>query len=273
MKICIYYYSGAGNTECISEILQHVLQTEGHNVYRKRITKKTIETAPEKYELLAIGFPVYFRRAPLLVLDFIGRQIGNKRKFFSFCTKGLYSGDAAKEIQALATEQSFHHIGHLEFYMPGSDALALMARKKSLSEKFFKAIHSRNIKKRIEKFIRSINDHEKIEKIRSKWYTPLDNRIVKPLEHHFTDNYQIFFDRFVTNQVKCTLCLHCVKTCPNANISVAEGTVQFGSVCSFCLRCLHQCPEEAIDIKDKTEDKVKYHPKITKDLLIDFDNK
>ncbi len=272
MKICIYYFSGAGNTECISEIIGQVAQAKGYEVYRKRITVKSLETIQQEYDILAIGFPVYFRRAPLIVVNFINRQIGKNRKFFTFSTKGLYSGNASKEIQAIAKERFFTPIGNLEFYMPGSDALALMAKKNSLTEKVLKCIHSKNIRTKVEIFINSIDNLKKTEEIQSKWYMPLDNRIVKPLERYFTNSYQVFIGKFTTNKARCDLCLHCVKNCPNLNISITGNTIIFGSNCSFCLRCIHQCPQEAIEITNKTENKVKYHPKITNDLLIKFNN-
>ncbi|PIE70537.1 MAG: hypothetical protein CSA22_07505 [Deltaproteobacteria bacterium] len=272
MKICIYYYSGAGNTACISEIISQIAQAKGYAVYRKRITKKTLETIQQEYDILAIGFPVYFRRAPLIVLDFINRQLGKNRRFFMFSTKGLYSGDASKEIQILAKERFFTCIGNMEFYMPGSDVLALMAKKNSLTEKIFKCIHSNHIKTRIEGFINSLDDLEKIEDIKSKWYMPLDNGIIKPLERHFTDSYQVFIGRFEAHKTRCDLCLHCVKNCPNFNISIIDHAIVFGTDCSFCLRCIHQCHRKAIEIKGKTEGKVRYHPVVTPDLSVNFTN-
>ncbi|PID77766.1 MAG: hypothetical protein CSB21_03465 [Deltaproteobacteria bacterium] len=240
MRICIYYFSGAGNTECISKIIGQIAKSKGYSVYRRRITKKSLETIQQGYDILAIGFPVYFRRAPLIVLNFINKQIGNNRKFFIFSTKGLYSGNASREVQALAEKRFFNCIGNLEFYMPGSDALALMAKKNSFPEKVFKSIHSKNIKIQIEKFISSISNLEKIEEIKSKWYIPLDNAIIKPLERHFTNSYQIFIGRFAANKESCDLCLHCVKNCPNFNISIADNTILFGSNCSFCLTQVQQ---------------------------------
>ncbi len=274
-KICIYYYSGAGNTECIAEITGEIFKAEGCSVFRERITKKSLKTIQQNYDILAVGFPVYFRRAPLMVLDFIRRQAGGARKFFSFCTKGLYSGNASGEIQKLAKERSFLCTGSLEFYMPGSDALALMAKKNSLTEKIFKSIHSRNIKKQIEDFVKSIDNNAAaaaVKEIKPKWYTPLDNRIVKPLERYFADNYQIFVNRLEADKSSCNLCRHCVNNCPNCNISIADNAVLFGKDCSFCLRCLHQCPQESIEIRNKTENKVKYHPEMTNDLSVNFDN-
>ncbi|PIE75040.1 MAG: hypothetical protein CSA18_01965 [Deltaproteobacteria bacterium] len=182
MKICIYYFSGAGNTECIAKIIEQISQNKGNSVYRKRITKKFLEKIEQDYDILEIGFPVYFRHAPLMVLNFINRQVGNNRKFFTFCTKGLYSGNASREIHNLAQKKSFRVAGNLEFYMPGSDGLTLMAKKKSLTEKIFKCIHSKNIRSQIENFIISIKRLENIEEVKSKWYIPFDNGIIKPLE-------------------------------------------------------------------------------------------
>ncbi len=273
MKTGIYYFSGAGNTECIAKIMAEIFKIKGYSVFRKRITNTSLQTIQQEYDILVTGFPVYFRRAPLMVQDFINRQAGHNRKFFTFCTKGLYSGNAAREIQILAKERSFKCSGHLEFLMPGSDALALMAKKNSLTEKIFKSIHSRNIRKQIEDFVKSIDNNAAaaaVNEIKAKWYTPFDNGIIKPLERYFTNNHQIFVNRFEASQSSCNLCRHCVHNCPNANIAISDNRVLFGSNCSVCLRCLHQCPQEAIEIRNKTENNVKYHPAMTKDLSVNF---
>lgn len=270
MKICIYYYSGAGNTECVAKIIGKIAQSHGHQIYRKRISANSLNEIRQDYDVLGIGYPIHFRQAPSMVADFITKQTGQGKKLFTFCTKGLYSGNAAKEIQLLAKEKQFSLVGNLELYMPGSDVLALIAKKESLAECMFKSIHSRKIKTKIEFFLSSIYKSQAIGVQKVKWYIPFDKGIVKPLEYYFTNNYQIFIDRFSTNQELCDLCQFCVKNCPNSNITLNNDKIIFGSNCSFCLRCIHRCPQEAIQIKNKTENKVKYRPRVTNGISISF---
>ena len=270
MKICIYYYSGAGNTECVAKIIAKLAESHGHQVYRKRISTNSLNEIELNYDILGIGYPIHFRQAPSLVADFITKQNGKSKQLFTFCTKGMYSGNATKHIQILAKQNLFSLVGNLELYMPGSDALALIAKKESLTERMLKNIHSRKIKTRIELFLSSIYKSQEMDVVGSKWYVPLDNIIVKPLERYFTNNYQIFIDRFSPDQERCDLCQFCVKNCPNNNIKLIDDKITFGSNCSFCLRCIHRCPQEAIQIKNKTENKVKYRPRVANGLSISF---
>lgn len=270
MKICIFYYSGAGNTECVAKIIGKVVQNHGHEVYCKRITKESLCEIKQNYDILGIGYPIHFRKAPSLVSEFITKQNGKGKNLFTFCTKGLYSGNASREIQLIAKQNLFTVSGNIELYMPGSDALALIAKKKSLTERLLKSIHSRKIRTKIEEFLSSIYQLPNLDGNRSKWYFPLDNGIVKPLEHYFTNNYQVFIERFSVIHELCDLCQFCVKNCPNMNIKLTDSNITFGSHCSFCLRCIHRCPHGAIQIKSKTEDKVKYHPTVTSELTIRY---
>lgn len=270
MKICIYYFSGAGNTECVAKIISKIAKRQGHHVYKKRISANSLGAIEQDYDVLGVGFPIHFRQAPAKVSEFLAKQPGQGKKLFTFCTKGLYSGNAAKDIQLLAKEKQFSLAGNLELYMPGSDVLALMAKKESLTERILKSIHSRKIKAKIESFLSSVYESSATEVQKGKWYIPFDNAIVRPLEKYFTKNYQIFINRFSTNQELCDHCLICVRNCPNRNILHDSGKIIFGSNCSFCLRCIHRCPQEAIEIKNKTENNVKYRPKVIRNLSIRF---
>jgi len=270
MKICIYYYSGAGNTECIAKIIRKIALDHGHFVSCKRITQKSLHKIEENFDILGIGYPIHFREAPSLVADFIARQKGENRKLFSFCTKGMYSGNASRNIQLFAKQKMFRFAGNLELYMPGSDALALIAEKGSLTERILKGVQSRKIRNKIERFLESTYQSPGLQVNNPKWYTFLDSIIVKPLERYFTENYRIFVSRFHVIQESCDQCRLCVENCPNINIRLVADKITFGANCSFCLRCIHRCPHEAIQIRDRTENKVKYRPTVTGTLTIEY---
>jgi flavodoxin len=67
MKILLLYYSGAGNTKFIANIIEKTLIERNHSVKAIKITEKSINSLDNDYEVLFLGFPVIFRNAPELV--------------------------------------------------------------------------------------------------------------------------------------------------------------------------------------------------------------
>ncbi|WP_024955104.1 EFR1 family ferrodoxin [Sulfurospirillum arcachonense] len=257
MKISIFYYSGAGNTKFVAKKITNSFK-KTHNVVSTKIKSNLLEsTVDDDFDVLGIGFPIYFRNAPELVGEFLKTLDGKSRKVFFFCTKGLYSGNAIKKIMELSIKQNFIPSRYIEFYMPGTDALLLLAKKGSLLEKFFKSIYSRNIEVKIEKFTSNIvNSNTNIPN--KKWYTFLDNLIVKNFEKKWTDQNKKLIPQFYSKKDICIGCMKCVKDCPRNNIFYDQH-IQFGLNCDTCFYCIHNCPVEAIQIGDITENTVRYN--------------
>ncbi len=55
---------------------------------------------------------------------------------------------------------------------------------------------------------------------------------------------------FRANQ-NCTLCMKCVKNCPQKNIKRKNDKIRFGFNCMMCTRCIHGCPSNAIEYSKK----------------------
>lgn len=271
MKIALYYYSGAGNTECIAKIVEKTARDQGHYATAKRITCDSIDEIEEDFDVLGLGFPVHFRRAPSLTKEFLSKRNGSNKKIFTFCTKGLYSGDASRELLIEAKQKGFRPIGNFEIYRPGIDSLVLIAKKGTLTEKALKRIYTRNVESKIKKYIAkiTINSNDDFRIPQKKWYTLIDRATVKKLENFFTNNHRVFVEKFNVRHDQCDLCLLCVNSCPNRNIDIDESRIRFGLNCAFCLRCIHRCPNEAIQIGTITNDKVRYHPVVARRLTIE----
>ena len=56
----------------------------------------------------------------------------------------------------------------------------------------------------------------------------------------------------------CTGCGTCSRKCPMDNISMRDGTPQWGDRCALCLKCYHICPRHAIAYGSATEGKGQY---------------
>ena len=257
MKVSIFYYSGAGNTKFISKKITDSLQ-QYFDVTNNKITIDLIKNTYElNSDIIGIGFPIYFREPPELVTEFLKILEGKNRKIFFFCTKGLYSGNAIQKIMKLSIKRHFKPIAYIEFYMPGTDALLLISKKGSLLEKFFKSIYSRNIDKKIDDFTSSIlNKNMNIPP--KKWYTFLDNLIVRKFEKRWTNQNKKLIPQFFSKEDICIQCMACVQGCPRNNI-IFDQHIQFGLNCDTCFYCIHNCPVEAIQIGNITENTVRYN--------------
>ncbi len=294
------YYSGAGNTEYITNKFEDVINRRGNEVNVERITLNNHNALNSEFDILGIGFPIHFRSTPELVSNTLRQINGQNRSIFFYCTKGLYSGNAMRDIILLAKEQKFVPQGYIEFYMPGIDALILYAKKHSISERMLKAMHTRNITGKIERFADCIQkeaihlsrdnlvtsglpgliqtmpgspDVTRLSRLRwiaqkdkeiifprKKWYTVFDESIIKKLEIRTNNAFKDYISQFCSIKEKCVGCGKCVRDCPRNNIESVNTEIIFGHNCDTCFRCIHACPAEAIQIGDKTINTVRYNP-------------
>lgn len=263
----LLYYSGAGNTELLSKILEQELLKRDHQVNRSRLRKDSAGIVQDDFGALGIGFPVHFRDAPRLVYDGLSKLQGRGRGIFVFCTKGLYSGNAVRNVSLFAEERGFELRGFLEITMPGTDGLILFARKGSITERCLKAMKSRHISDKAERFIARLESGSKANIPAEKWYSGIDESVVHPLENRFSNQHRNWIGLFHSMADRCTRCGLCVRECPQENISMTEQGVEFGLNCDVCFRCIHRCPTEAIQIGDRTLLTTRYRPE--RDLRID----
>jgi ferredoxin len=258
MKILISYYSGAGNTKFIAKKIATSFERQSCFVQCEKITENSIISFEDNFDILGIGFPIYFREAPDLVYDLLKNIKGKNRPVFFFCTKGLYSGNATRNIMKFSIDGNFQPVGFIEFYMPGTDFLILFAKKGSFFEKFLKFIHSRKIDKKIDKFTKELQLSKTTKIPFGKWYMLPDELIVKKLETLYNNQHQAYIEQFYSNPNICIECMMCVESCPRNNITFNKH-IQFGSNCDVCFHCIHHCPVEAIQIGDISEGNVRYN--------------
>ena len=67
MKIQLLYYSGAGNTKFIANLIKNKLIEKNHIVNSFKIIEKGINLLDNDFDILFLGFPVIFRDAPKLI--------------------------------------------------------------------------------------------------------------------------------------------------------------------------------------------------------------
>jgi flavodoxin len=266
MKIKLLYYSGAGNTKLIASIIANKLSEKNYIVKSIRVAENTIALLDNDSDILILGFPVYFRDAPNLIYKVLEKLPGENRPIMVFTTKGLYSGNVFKNIHKVSVEKKFIPIGFLNILMPGTDLLTYAIKENSFKEKIALSIHSFNINKKIDKFISMIGNNKEIKKIHTKWYTLIDNLIVKKLEIKADNDHKDWIKKFTVNGNNCNKCMNCINGCPKENIRFMDGII-FGTECDVCLYCINNCPKNAISISQNSIGKTKYSEEKIKELF------
>jgi len=266
MKIQVLYYSGAGNTKFIANSIENKLSERNHIVKSIRVTEKSIPLLDNDFDVLFLGFPVFFRNAPALIYKVFEKLPGGNRPIMVFITKGLYSGNAYKYIHKRSLENNFIPIGFIDLLMPGTDLLTAVIKKNSFAEKFFTGIHSKNIHKKVNKFVDKMGKNKRIKSVYTKWYTFLDNLIVKKIEIKADNDHKDWIGKFTVNNKDCIKCMKCINGCPRGNIKLNTG-ILFGINCDTCLYCINNCPKYAINICETTIDKVKYSEEVINKLF------
>lgn len=255
MKISLYYYSGAGNTKFIAKKINQKFKKFNHQLDFIKISNSTI-TNINSSDMYIIGFPIYDLSSPQLVKDLINNIKDINKPISFFCTKAFASGESIKELDELSNKKNLQTVATLELYMPGTDALVFFAKQNSLTEKIIKFFHSRNIDKKIDKFISKLLKNKTV-KINQKWYTYLSFLVPQKTKDSFHAQYTKYIPQFYSQTDICIKCMKCVKECPRDNIRFDEY-IKFDLNCDMCLHCVHHCPSQSIQIGDFTQENVRY---------------
>ena len=263
MRLLILYFSGTGNTHYVAGYLARKLARLRVDVVVRSI-EEVPAAAPQEFDFLALGFPIYAMDSPSFVRDYL-RHLPNGagRGAFVFSTKGALAGGAnRRNLQRLAS-QGYTALGEASVGMPGSDGLAfvpkgsLMARM--AQHKNFD--HLKSVDKlvlRMQQVIKGVGlgqpvDGYQIRLPRTAAPSPGD-RLWQAAYERFTAPFK---GRFAAD-AGCNQCLRCVHMCPAGSIRLGDGQILFGESCFMCMRCIHQCPQEAIQIGPGTVGKLRW---------------
>ena len=255
MIISLFYYSGAGNTKFIAKEINAHFKKLNYKINFVKITSSSIVDIKSS-NLYIVGFPVYDITSPQLVKDLVNNIKDKNKPIAFFCTKAFASGESIRELYEIANKKNLQTVAKMEFYMPGTDALVFFAKLDTWSEKILKFFHSRNIDKKVDKFISNILKNKTI-KIKQKWYTYLSFLVPQKIKDSFHAQYTKYIPQFYSQTDICIECMRCVKECPRNNIRFDEY-IKFDLNCDMCLHCVHHCPTESIQIGNFTQGNVRY---------------
>lgn len=242
-SVVIFYFSGTGNTELVSNMVKEELSKRQCTVEIIRIedvlkNKLTIDF--NKYDLIGIGSQVIGFTTPGIVNDFIRilPKVEDK-KVFVFRTAGGVAPinyNASKPMMRKLARK-----GYDVFY----------ERVFSISSNWIKKFDDDIIVKLYEATRKKVGlmceavicGGKRILK------TSFLQRVLMECVMFVSPIFFRLAGKDYVVDKSCTHCGACIKNCPAGNIVEKNGKIKFKLSCNCCLRCVYSCPNNAIHFR------------------------
>lgn len=244
MKVLLLYFSQTGNTKKITDQIA------------KGITKKAqCDIQPLKgydtskltdYDLVGLGFPVFFYHEPFNVRDFIEELPPlNNQHWFIYVTHANAIGEALPIVSKSLKTKGATVIGYHDCY---ADATVPFYPKPLYIDGHPDEIELEEVRQ----------FGEYIVEFSSKVTGPDSDLIPEPLpvsseywkqqsEKLTKDYLEKAFPKLSINKERCTKCGTCMERCPVDGIDVYAIPPRIQTLCSYCWHCVNVCPVLAIE--------------------------
>jgi flavodoxin/ferredoxin len=243
-RALIVYLSQRGTNARVAELVAGALRDAGHRVDLWNL-KQGQPPPAQDYDVLGVGSPTYYFRAPFLVTDYV-RGIGDLagRPAFVFVVHGAYRGNTGNTIRRALRQNGAKEIGFFACY--GADFfLGYLKQGWLLSPDHPTARELEGA---------SAFGRDVVARLAGAPYAPPPE---DPPAHwmyrleRFLGNRWIVrhvYSRAFTVSAACRpACDVCIRQCPVQNIRRGErGELIWGRDCLMCLSCEMNCPEDAI---------------------------
>ena len=245
MKIVLFYFSGTGNTEKISEVIASELTKSNVKVDVFNITsyeerQKNHDLVP--YDAILFGFPIYAWQVPKVIRKWLKSLNGEGKRCATFFTYGgVAVGAAHYDTKEILEGSNFILIGSSEF--PGKHTFNL-AGWDFLENRPDKGDFD-IAKKFARKILKKFQDKE-IRRIKIK-----DPRISKQILERF-EKIDKNFPTPSRRGKECSMCRICEELCPSKAMNAEAGEAD-NDKCLRCLRCMINCPDNELEIADMSK--------------------
>jgi ferredoxin len=266
VKAIVIYYSQTGNTKAIAAAIRNGI---GETVSCDFARLQDIDTpylAP--YDLIGLGAPVWHRREPANVMNFIEYTMNNVegKHSFTFCTHGLLPGRFFARVVPQMTQRGLTVVGWKDWYcgvtMPekpkpyftdGHPDGIDMDEAKAFGRQV--AIRSQRIFGGETKLIPVLPQGKQYDKLypgRGQGWQLKKGREAAPatptsilLEQTGLRSFDAVFHRDLCRYPKCTIC---IDNCPTGSIDMIMSNPFQRKRCDRCWYCEQLCPAGAIEI-------------------------
>jgi flavodoxin/ferredoxin len=265
MKSIVIYFSQTGSTRDIARAI-HAGLSESSECDIARL-QDIDENDMSAYDLIGLGGPVWHRREPANVMNFIEYTMNSLegRHAFTFCTHGLLPGRFIARVVAMMKQKGLTVIGWNNWYgsvtMPEKpkpyftdghpDEIDLKQAEEFGREM---AERSRRIESGEKELIPELpkgNDYDAIYMGRGQsWQLkkekqPLKQGDAELLELTGLRDFPFKFNREKCLYPKCTLC---IDNCPTNSINMLVDPPIIRKRCDRCWYCEQICPSGAIEV-------------------------
>ncbi|MGM0607365.1 MAG: EFR1 family ferrodoxin [Candidatus Muiribacteriota bacterium] len=243
----IYYFSGTGNSLYVAQKIAESLD----NTQLISIDEEIKKDEPIiDSDFAGIIYPVYCFGLPRIVKDFIEKvKIKNNSYFFSIATAGAPKlAPANEQLENILKKKSVSLNAGFIVGMPGNYIVLYGAPSRAKQENIFL-----KARKKIDYILYFLKE-KKDNKVEKGFFLIRFGYLGAGFFYSSLPKSAKNF--YVTD--KCTGCSKCVRVCPVNNISLKEGSPQWGDKCEQCMACIQLCPEEAVEYGKKSIGRKRY---------------
>jgi len=244
MKILVLYFSGAGATKKVAELIFAKLvqdfEADMFSVENGSIFNR------EHYDALIIGTPVYHGAPARIIMDYVNAipALSKDMPAFIYNTSGMYSFNTNRILAKKLLDKNIYTIMDRSYRGPASDGAILAP----FIKRFFE------FEKGIEK---------KVDDDCKKFLEMLSNGIVQSYIPKFNllsvlNAPNKAAGQFITLKIhvhkdECIKCGLCIANCPHSAVLVSRNGYPLfePSSCENCYRCIHHCPKAALSLSKR----------------------
>jgi flavodoxin/ferredoxin len=245
MKVLLIYFSQTGNTKKITDQVSQGIESTGVHCDVVPMKGYDISKLPE-YDLVGLGFPVFFYHEPFNVRDFIQDLPPlNHQHWFIYVTHANAIGEALPITSESLTKKGAIVVGYHDTY---ADATVPFYPKPLYIDGHPDEAELEEAKR--------FGEH--IVEFSPKVSGPESELIPEPLpvssEYWKQESERLSFEylekafpKLSINLERCTKCSTCMERCPVDGIDVHSDPPRIQEPCSFCWHCVNVCPVLAIE--------------------------
>jgi ferredoxin/flavodoxin len=247
-RISLLYYSGAGGTKLVAELLGEILSVKDETCVAGVKDPRAAEVAADS-DLLVFCYPTYFLRPAPSMREFIEGlgPFDPPRASYIVTTDELYSENSIRACALMLKARGIFVIGSKVVRAPGTDLTCILPGR--LLPWLYR--FERGFPRKLRSIAEEIDRNPRGFIPAPKWYTP----IAQLLQVAFFNRFERWRGRFRVLPDRCTLCGACAAGCDRGAWSIsAAGLIHDPERCELCTRCIHRCPNRAIVLVGSLKD-------------------
>ncbi len=236
MKILLIYFSGSYNTLYLTTLLKNSFLKKNNYVDTLFLNNKAKINNLNSYDLIGIGYPIYFNNTPKFFLENIERLNIKNKKIFIYKNGGNYkTKDANYSSYHLINKisKSNEFLNEYHFIMP-------LNINSKLADEYCKILLDYNLK-----YIDYITSNILLKKNNIFPFNGRFNSFLGKIKYNY---YLLFSKNIKINKSICIKCRKCCFNCPMENIKYDKVKKKnyTDNKCVLCLRCLNNCNVNAL---------------------------